>query len=123
EEGVDGHRHDEGDVGGGGASPPVDDAEHEGAEQPAVGDAATPRASTTMLPSSERNIVAGALNARPQPMVAQRATRSPCRAVIGAARMPASSRPDKPAGRASMMNSGKISSSRVRPRSLGAMPW
>src|SRR5690625_5391497 len=47
---------------------------------------ATPRASTTMLPSSERNIVAGAMNARPQPMVAQRPTRSPCSSVIGARR-------------------------------------
>src|SRR5699024_3076178 len=73
EEGVDGHRHDDSDVGDGGASPPV--------VMPA-----TPRASTTMLRSSERNIVAGAMNARPQPMVAQRPTRSPCSSVIGARR-------------------------------------
>src|SRR5699024_9259815 len=47
---------------------------------------ATPRASTTMLPSSERTIVAGAMNASPQPIGAQRPIRRPCASLVGVRR-------------------------------------
>lgn len=90
------------------------------------------------------------MKAKPQPIVAQRPIRRPCasligarrslattsvtveelsadseedRVDIGASRTPASSSPDRPVGIASTMNSGKISSSRVRPSSTGAVPW
>ncbi len=101
-----------------------------------------------MLPSSERKIVAGAMNARPQQIVAHRPIRRPSaslsglrrsfattsvtveelsadseedRVDIAAARIPASSSPDSPVGISSTMNRGKISSSRVRPSSAGAV--
>src|SRR5699024_7162360 len=45
---------------------------------------ATPRASTTMLPSSQRKIVAGAMYASPPPSVAHRPIRRPCASLIGA---------------------------------------